>query len=78
MDNHFTINLNEDQCQGCGYCVSFCPQKCFVIKKDKFNSRGFLVPEISNPENCIGCGICVRMCPAMVIEVCKEDIELKK
>lgn len=75
MTKQVEIKLDENQCQGCGYCELFCPQNCIELTKDNFNLKGFLVPVISNPEKCSGCGICVWMCPAMAITVRKNDAE---
>ena len=67
------ILINTKACQGCGYCVYFCPQKCITMSKDQFNEQGFLIPNITNPEACIACKICANMCPEMAIEVYKFD-----
>ena len=65
------IVINEQLCQGCGYCTKFCPRGCIEISKDKFSPLGQLLPVFINPETCNGCGICGWMCPDFAIEVYK-------
>jgi len=65
------VVIDEEQCQGCGYCVKFCSRQCIVIAGDKFNKQGFLLPSVVKPEECSACGICAWMCPAAAIEVYK-------
>jgi 2-oxoglutarate ferredoxin oxidoreductase subunit delta len=63
------IIINEELCQGCGYCVQFCPKGCIAITGRKFTPQGYLVPSLVEPEKCSACGICAWMCPAIAIEV---------
>ncbi len=63
--------INESFCQGCGYCVQFCPKGCINQSGTKMSLRGFLLPSFSSSENCNACGICARMCPDYAIEVYK-------
>jgi len=65
------IIIDEDHCQGCGYCVKFCSRGCITITGNKFNSQGHLLPDFSDPEKCNACGICSWMCPGFAIEVYK-------
>ena len=64
------VIIDEDLCQGCGYCVEFCSQGAIKIRGDKFTSKGYLVPSVE-PEKCTACGICAWMCPEAAIEVYK-------
>ena len=63
------VVINEDDCQGCGYCVRFCPRGCVVITGDKFNTQGVLIPAFIKPDECNTCGFCAMLCPANAIEV---------
>jgi 2-oxoglutarate ferredoxin oxidoreductase subunit delta len=36
---------------------------------DKFNSKGYFIPEFAEPDNCNGCMICGQLCPDFAIEV---------
>lgn len=63
------VVINEDECQGCGYCVKFCPRGCIVIAGDKFNAQGYLLPSFVKPDECNTCGFCAMLCPTAAIEV---------
>jgi len=65
------VVIDEEQCQGCGYCVKFCPRGCIVIAGDKFTPQGYLLPSFVKAEKCSACGICAWMCPVAAIEVYK-------
>ena len=65
------VVIDEEQCQGCGYCVRFCPRQCIMISGHKFNKQGYLLPSVDKLEECSACGICAWMCPAAAIEVYK-------
>lgn len=67
------VIIDQDECQGCGYCVKFCAQGCIQITGDKFTSKGYVLATCSKPEKCIACGICVWMRPANAIEVYKKE-----
>ena len=70
------VVINEDQCQGCGYCVELCSQGCIEITGDKFTAKGYVIPSVVSPERCSACGVCVWMCPDMAIEVYKYQAVL--
>lgn len=55
------VDINIEECKGCGLCVASCPPKCL-----------FLAPELSaygvhpasyTGRDCTGCGICFYCCP---------------
>lgn len=50
---------NINKCCGCSSCANSCHRLCIAMR---FNSQGFVIPEINN-ENCIECGTCTRVCP---------------
>lgn len=54
------INSFDDQCTGCGACMSICPKKCIKFKR---NDEGFDIP-IIDKEVCIECGKCKTVCAA--------------
>ena len=58
MLNYF-ITKNENECSGCGACVSKCPHSAISLQK---NNEGFLYPEI-NKALCTDCGLCNKVCP---------------
>ncbi|MCP1661685.1 MAG: DUF362 domain-containing protein [Methanocalculus sp. MSAO_Arc1] len=47
----------EDGCEGCGGCVSACPENAII-----FEGAARI-----DPDTCIGCGICVDICPESAI-----------
>ena len=65
------IEIKEQYCVGCGYCVYFCNRECIVIPGDRFTPQGYLLPVFVNTDKCTGCAACARMCPHMAIDVYK-------
>ncbi|MCR4903431.1 MAG: Coenzyme F420 hydrogenase/dehydrogenase, beta subunit C-terminal domain [Butyrivibrio sp.] len=54
------LNL-ENECTGCGACVSICSHQCLSLRP---NSEGFYYPEYDD-EKCIECGLCEKVCKAI-------------
>jgi len=50
------IVVDHDKCDGCGECISVCPEDVFEL-----NEEGKSVPV--NMENCSVCCSCVESCP---------------
>ena len=50
------IVVDHDKCDGCGECISVCPEDVFEL-----NDEGKAVPV--NMENCSVCCSCVESCP---------------
>lgn len=67
------IVIHEDACQGCGYCVEFCPTDAIVTSKDKFTDMGYLKAVFAYPRKCTACLVCFWMCPHNAIEVYKYE-----
>jgi len=63
------VVINENECQGCGYCVKFCTRGCLVITGEKIAPQGYLLPSFIKPEECNTCGFCAMLCPGAAIEV---------
>jgi 2-oxoisovalerate ferredoxin oxidoreductase delta subunit len=53
--------ITEDECKGCGRCVSACPKKALKMSS-KVNKKGFIHAEYTG-EGCTGCAICYYNCP---------------
>jgi NAD-dependent dihydropyrimidine dehydrogenase PreA subunit len=56
-----SIELNPQECKGCGLCVEACPPKLLQL-------ASFLNPYGYHPatyvgNGCTGCGICFFVCP---------------
>ncbi len=70
----YVIDLNQDDCIGCGRCYKVCPRDVFSIEEremdddDDYDDDGFaddtsMVMSLVNPMDCIGCEACSRVCP---------------
>jgi len=70
----FVIDLNQDNCIGCGRCFKVCPRDVFELVErtgassdddddDDFDDDTSMVMSLSNPLDCIGCESCSRVCP---------------
>ena len=55
------IEIREDWCKGCKFCVAFCP-------KDVLEMDGVL-PVAVRPDDCTKCQLCVWVCPDFAIKV---------
>ena len=51
----FTI---DEQCTGCGACISICPKQALSLE---YNEEGFYYPKL-NPTLCINCKACEKVC----------------
>ncbi len=58
------VQINVEECIGCGACVAFCPFGALVMQADK----AFIT------EACTACGACVEICPASAIS---RELEAK-
>lgn len=56
-----TLNLNADDCIGCGMCESVCPHGVFQIDSKK--------AKICDLDGCMECGACATNCPTSAIRV---------
>ncbi len=65
------IVIDEDTCEGCGYCVKFCPTRAITTSKDKFTILGYQKVVFAYPAKCTACLVCYWMCPHNSIEVYK-------
>ena len=61
-----SLNLIEDWCKGCGYCINFCPTNVLEIS-EAYNKKGYHPPLIANPEACTLCRTCELVCPEFAI-----------
>jgi len=63
------LTVNEENCKGCGLCVSVCPKKIMVLLKEKINAKGFHPAGVADLNACTGCASCALMCPDVVIAI---------
>lgn len=61
LKNVVTLQLDAEQCVGCGLCVAVCPHAVFAIKEKR--------AKIIDRDACMECGACARNCPAEAIDV---------
>jgi 2-oxoglutarate ferredoxin oxidoreductase subunit delta len=55
------VNINGEECKGCGLCVDACPPECLELEPG-LNSYG-IHPAHYKGMGCTGCGICFYACP---------------
>lgn len=60
------VEVDTDECFGCGACISLCPVEAITIGED--------CTVIFNREKCVGstCSACVDACPARAIRSVKQ------
>ena len=63
------IEINRDQCIGCGLCETICPTGTILLKEEKATASG---------DGCIMCGHCEAVCPEGAIHVSGIDEEMSE
>jgi Fe-S-cluster-containing hydrogenase component 2 len=58
-----TVTIDEKICNGCGLCVTACPDKNIIVKGKK------AIFELNPYFGCIGCGHCMAICPRGAIAI---------
>lgn len=66
MSSHYikdvaTLELDRENCIGCGMCITVCPHAVFAMEERKALIR--------DKDLCMECGACQRNCPVGVIKV---------
>ncbi len=68
--------MQSDICNGCGICVSVCPQNMKLSKADDFDvNKAKLAIAVTmgaaviDQNVCIACGICTRNCPVSSLTI---------
>ncbi len=70
-----SVYIDVEACKGiedCAICSFVCPVNLFV-SSGLFNTRGYLVPQVSDQKKCTGCGNCMISCPDMAIVIETEE-----
>jgi 2-oxoglutarate ferredoxin oxidoreductase subunit delta len=55
------LELNSEECKGCGLCVEACPPK--TLRLAACLNRSGYHPVTYRGSGCTGCGICFMVCP---------------
>ncbi len=55
------VELNPEECKGCGLCVEACPPKVLRLS-ERLSHYGYHPAEYLGA-GCTGCGICFYACP---------------
>jgi ferredoxin len=56
-----TYHINEENCTGCGVCLTNCPQEAITGEKKK--------PHLIDQNKCEKCGVCIDSCKFDAVEV---------
>ncbi|MDR1348339.1 MAG: 4Fe-4S binding protein [Prevotellaceae bacterium] len=59
------IRVIEDNCKGCGKCLSICRRNVLEAVKDE---KGTHIA-VKNPDNCTACSNCVKACKFKALEL---------
>ncbi len=58
--------INDQLCDGCGQCVTICPEQVLVL----VDSR----PRLTSVDGCAYCGDCEQVCPPGAIALSYEIV----
>lgn len=56
------LEINTDECKGCGLCVVACPVHVIEISRTIINKQGYNPAQYTG-SGCTGCGTCFYTCP---------------
>lgn len=65
------IEVNEEQCNGCGLCADFCPTSVFDLQE----VGGRRVARANRSDDCWACNTCVGQCPEGAIAIIEQAAE---
>ena len=60
------VHIIEDRCNGCGYCIEFCPKGVLEFSQ-QFNQKGYHPPMVVKSDDCVNCHYCEIICPEFAI-----------
>jgi len=67
------IEVDEERCNGCNFCVEFCPTSVFELVK----ANGKDVARATRPDECWACNACMPQCSQQAITV-RQDLSPAK
>jgi NAD-dependent dihydropyrimidine dehydrogenase PreA subunit len=56
------VEIDSDQCKGCGMCVAACPTGS-LRQSDSLNRFGYYPTEFLPDTGCTACSVCLYACP---------------
>jgi ferredoxin len=59
---NFIPEINEEDCTGCGKCVTICPVEAMGLVSSNNPEQPKKMNARLNEDICLGCGLCVRAC----------------
>ena len=65
----FFPSINEENCNGCGKCVSLCPVEAMTLISSNDPYKPFKKKAKLNQEICLGCGVCLKGCEKKAISL---------
>ena len=74
LSRRFQIMFRRDQCNGCGACVSACPQNVHSLVQ----GDGGMIHTIDRSVPCLGCGACVSSCVNAAVSVAGRDVSVEE
>lgn len=61
------VRIDRERCNGCGLCLSVCPDNTFTLERGEVRVTG---------ERCMGCGHCQAVCPRKAVQVAANTVSL--
>ncbi len=61
LQNVTTLAMDDSKCNGCGTCITVCPQEVLALENRK--------ARIQDRDACMECGACSRNCPRGALTV---------
>jgi ferredoxin len=65
--------IREENCNGCGKCVSVCPVEAMTLVSSNNPVKPNSKKAKLQADICLGCGICLTVCNKKVIELCSRN-----
>jgi ferredoxin len=59
---NFLPSVNEENCNGCGKCISLCPVEAMTLVSSNDPAKPQKKKAKLNREICLGCGLCLKGC----------------
>ena len=72
VKNDLAIIINLDWCNGCEFCIAFCPADVLQPSTD-VNLKGASFPIVAAPEKCTTCKRCQYLCPDLAIYLVEKN-----